>query len=58
MALALDKELDRELRWFYLSLLPSVALLFAIFTTMFERRLQKRVTKPIKDLTVQLKNPR
>ena len=55
---ALDTELERELRWFILSLFGGVFILFVAFAVVFERRLQMRVTKPIIDLKDQLKNPR
>ena len=55
---ALDTELERELRWFILSLFGGVFILFVAFAIVFERRLQMRVTKPIIDLKDQLKNPR
>ena len=50
MDTALDTELDRELRWFILSLFGGVFILFVAFAVVFERRLQMRVTKPIIDL--------
>ena len=55
---ALDTELERELRWFILSLFGGVFILFVAFAIVFERRLQMRVTRPIIDLKDQLKNPR
>ena len=50
MSARLDTELERELLWFYLSLLGGVAILFILFSIIFERRLQLRVTQPIIDL--------
>jgi len=48
---ALYTEIVRGLWWFYLSLLGGCALCFVLFSWFFERRLQKRVTYPISELS-------
>ena len=54
----LNAEIARGLWWFMLSLLGGVAICFVIFSYIFERRLQMRVTKPISELSKQIKNPK
>ena len=54
----LDEEITRGLWWFWLSLLGGCAILFLIFSYLFERRLQRQVSKPIRSLSKQIKNPR
>lgn len=54
----LNDEIERGLVWFMLSLVGGVAVCFIIFSCCFERRLQVKVTKPISELSKQIKNPK
>lgn len=54
----LNSEIERGLVWFMLSLVGGVAICFIIFSCCFERRLQVKVTKPISELSKQIKNPK
>ena len=54
----LHTEIARGLWWFMLILLGGVAVCFIIFSYIFERRLQIRVTKPISELSKQIRNPK
>lgn len=47
----LHEEITRGLWWFMLSLIGGVAICFIIFSWVFERKLQKRVTHPIMELS-------
>ena len=54
----LEKEISRGLLIFFLCLLGGSLLLFLVFSAIFERRLQIRVTKPISQLSKQIRNPK
>ena len=54
----LHQEITRGLWWFMSSLVGGVAICFVIFSICFEKRLQVRVTKPIQELSQQIKNPK
>ena len=54
----LEQEISRGLLIFFLSLLGGSLLLFVVFSAVFERRLQIRVTKPISQLSKQIRNPK
>ena len=54
----LEQEISRGLLIFFLSLLGGSLLLFLVFSAIFERRLQIRVTKPISQLSKQIRNPK
>ena len=54
----LNSEIARGLWWFMLSLLGGVAICFVIFSYYFERRMQRKVTQPISELSKQIKNPK
>ena len=47
-----------DLIYFQLLLLVFNLMIFITFTMFFERRLQTKVTKPIQELTQQIKNPK
>ena len=57
MSEQLHKEIARGLWWFMLSLLGGVAICFIFLSYIFERVLQKRIAKPISELSKQIKNP-
>ena len=54
----LSEEISRGLWIFFCSLLGGSLLLFVIFSAIFERRLQIRVTKPISQLSKQIRDPK
>lgn len=54
----LHAEITRGLWWFMCSLVGGVAICFIIFSYCFEKKLQKRVTRPIMELSRQIKNPK
>ena len=54
----LQKEISRGLWIFMISLMGGAFLCFVIFSIWFERHLQHKVTKPISDLSMQIKNPK
>ena len=54
----LSSEITRGLTWVLLALFASVLILLIIFSWAFERRLQIRVTKPISELSKQIRNPK
>lgn len=54
----LHEEITRGLWWFMCSLIGGVAICFIIFSYCFEQKLQKRVTRPIMELSNQIKNPK
>ena len=58
MSSALASEISRGLRWFLGFLLGGVAIFFVGFSIFFERQLSKRVTKPIMELSRQIKSPK
>ena len=55
---ALHAEINRALWLFFLSLFGGSSVCFIVFSIIFERRLQIRVTKPISELSKQIKNPK
>jgi len=57
MSEMLNKEISRGLWWFMCSLIGGVAICFVIFVFVFEKLLQTRVTKPIQELSRQIRNP-
>ena len=54
----LHAEITRGLWWFFGSLLAGVSICFIIFSICFERRLYTRVTRPISELSREIKNPK
>ena len=50
--------ISRDLLFFQISLLVFNIFVFVLFLFLFEKRLQKRVTKPIQELTMQIKDPK
>lgn len=54
----LSSEIERGLILFMLCLLAGVLFCFGIFSCIFEKRLQVRVTKPIQNLSMQIRNPK
>ena len=54
----LTEEISRGITLFLIALFASVLVLFIAFSWAFERRLQIRVTKPISELSKQIKNPK
>ena len=54
----LHSEISRGLWWFMFFLLSGVLVCFVGFSWIFERRLQIRVTRPILELSQQIKNPK
>ena len=54
----LHEEISRGLWWFFGSLLAGVSICFIIFSICFERRLYTRVTRPISELSREIKNPK
>ena len=57
MSEELHEEIARGLWWFMLSLLGGNAICFVIMSSIFERKLQQRIAKPISELAKQIKNP-
>ena len=54
----LTEEISRGITLFLIALFASVLILFIAFSWAFERKLQVRVTKPISELSKQIKNPK
>lgn len=54
----LQNEISRGLWIFMISLMGGAFLCFVIFSIWFERHLQRKVTKPISELSMQIKNPK
>ena len=54
----LTLEISRGITLFLIALFASVLILFIAFSWAFERKLQVRVTKPISELSKQIKNPK
>ena len=49
--------INQDLLIFQISLLVFNIFVFVLFLFLFEKRLQKRVTKPIQELTREIKDP-
>ena len=54
----LNDEISRGLYWFMGSLIVGLALFFVLFSSYFEKKLQVRITRPIQELSRQIKNPK
>ena len=49
---------QRDLSYFSVILLMANIVIFMLFTSFFENRLQSRVVKPIQKLTKRIRNPK